>query len=99
MIDIKRLEEERNKAYDVWFERWWSKSDVEKQIKLANCQGYTGYVLRLGDYHQYEQRRMSKDRFLLKLQEMLPRFEVEFRYNTNWLTKKDYLYGIYIDWS
>ncbi len=98
MLDINKLKQEREQAYDVWFERWWAREDLEHQIKISNCKGYTGYVLVLDCYDNYEQARMSKDRFLVKLKDKLPGFEAEFRYRTNWLTKKDYLYGIRIGW-
>lgn len=99
MLELDKLKQEREQAYDVWFERWWAREDLEHQIKISNSQGYTGYVLVLDHYDKHNQARMSKDRFLLKLQEMLPGFEVEFRYKTNWLTKKDYLYGVRLSWS
>lgn len=98
MLELDKLKQEREQAYDVWFERWWARGDLEHQIKIFNFQGYTSYILILDNYDKHNQARMSKDRFLLKLQEMLPGFEVEFRYRTNWLTKKDYLYGIRVSW-
>lgn len=98
MLDINELKQEREQSYDVWFERWWAKEDVEHQIKISNCKGYTGYILVLDDYDKHEQFRMSKDRFLVKLKDKLPGFAVSFKYKTNWLTKKDYLYGIRVGW-
>lgn len=98
MLELDKLKQEREQAYDVWFERWWAREGLEHQIKISNSQGYTGYLLVLDYYSEHNQSRMSKDRFLLKLQEMLPGFKVEFRYRTNWLTKKEYLYGIHVGW-
>lgn len=99
MISVYDLQKDREEAFDVWFERWWAREDLECKIKIANCQGYTSLLLVLSNYGEYEQRRMSNDRFMLKLKEMLPGFEMEFEYRTNWLTKKEYLYGIKIWWN
>lgn len=98
MLNVENLRQEREKAFDVWFDRWWAREDLEHQIKISNYQGYTGYILVLDNYSEYEQIRMSKDRFLLKLQEMLPNFRVEYKYSKNFLTKREYIYGIRIKW-
>lgn len=98
MLDIEKLKSDREQAYDVWFERWWARENLEHQIKISNSQGYTGYVLVLNCYDKHEQVRMSKDRFLVKLKDKLPGFEVGFKYKTDWLFKKDYLYGIRVGW-
>lgn len=99
MLDVEKLRQEREKAFDVWFDRWWKREDVEQKIKISNYQGYTGYILVLDDYSKYEQSRMYKDRFLLKLQEMLPNFRVEYKCSKSILTKREYIHGITINWE
>lgn len=52
----------------------------------------------MSDYEANEQIWMRKEEFLLKLQDMLPDFRVEYKYAKNMFTKNDFLYGIRIEW-
>ena len=98
MLNVEKLRQEREKAFDIWFEKWWEKEKLESKIKKANLTGYRGYVVTMTDYEANEQIWMRKEEFLLKLQDMLPDFRVEYKYAKNILTKNDFLYGIRIEW-
>lgn len=98
MLNVENLRKDREKAFDIWFEKWWKREDLESKIKKANLMGYRGYVVTMSDYEANEQIWMCKEAFLLKLQDMLPDFRVEYKYAKNILTKNDFLYGIRIEW-
>lgn len=74
------------------------KRKIRIQNKKANLTGYRGYVVTMSDYEANEQIWMRKEEFLLKLQDMLPDFRVEYKYAKNIFTKNDFLYGIRIEW-
>ena len=98
MLNVENLRQEREKAFDIWFEKWWKKEDLESKIKKANLKGQRSYCVRMDDYGADERIWMRKQAFLLKLQDMLPDFRVEFRHAKDIFTKNDYLYGIGIEW-
>lgn len=98
MLNVEKLRQDREKAFDIWFEKWWEKEKLESKIKKANLTGYRGYVVTMSDYEANEQIWMRKEEFLLKLQDMLPDFCVEYKYEKNIFTKNDFLYGIRIEW-
>lgn len=98
MLNVEKLRQDREKAFDIWFGKWWEKEKLESKIKKANLTGYRGYVVTMSDYEANEQIWMRKEEFLLKLQDMLPDFRVEYKYAKNIFTKNDFLYGIRIEW-
>lgn len=98
MLNVEKLRQDREKAFDIWFEKWWEKEKLESKIKKANLTGYRGYVVTMSDYEANEQIWMRKEEFLRKLQDMLPDFRVEYKYAKNILTKNEFLYGIRIEW-
>ncbi len=98
MLNVEKLRQDREKAFDIWFEKWWEKEKLESKIKKANLTGYGGYVVTMSNYEANEQIWMRKEEFLRKLQDMLPDFRVEYKYAKNILTKNDFLYGIRIEW-
>lgn len=98
MLDVEKLRQDREKAFDIWFEKWWKKEKLESKIKKANLMGHRGYVVTMSDYEANEQIWIRKEEFLSKLQDMLPDFCVKYKYAKNIFTKNDYLYGIKIGW-
>lgn len=98
MLNVEKLRQDREKAFDIWFEKWWEKEKLESKIKKANLTGYRGYVVTMSDYEANEQIWMRKEEFLRKLQDMLPDFRVEYKYAKNIFTKNEFLYGIRIEW-
>lgn len=98
MLNVEKLRQDREKAFDIWFEKWWKKEKLESKIKKANLKGYRGYVVKMSDYEANEQIWMRKEEFLRKLQDMLPDFRVGYKYAKNMFTKNDILYGIKIEW-
>ena len=98
MLNVEKLRQDREKAFDIWFEKWWKKEKLESKIKKANLKGYRGYVVTMSDYEEKELIWMRKEAFLLRLKDMLPDFRVEYKYAKNIFTKNEFLYGIRIEW-
>ena len=98
MLNVEKLRQDRERAFDIWFEKWWEKEKLESKIKKANLKGYRSYVVTMSDYEADELIWIRKEEFLPKLQDMLPDFRVEYKYAKNIFTKNDYLYGINIGW-
>lgn len=98
MLNVEKLRQDREKAFDIWFEKWWEKEKLESKIKKANLKGYRSYVVTMSDYEADELIWIRKEEFLPKLQDMLPDFRVEYKYSKNIFTGKDFLYGIRIEW-
>ena len=99
MLDIEKLRQEREKTFDAWFEKWREKERIEKKIKEANQNGFTGLDVVFSNYNIEEQRWMRKRKFLSKLQYMLPDLDVDFKYAKNIFTNSRFLYGITINWE
>lgn len=98
MLELDKLEQEREQSYDVWFERWWAKADLEQQIKIANCQGYTKVIIDFNRYSLYDINRLKHSRFTQKLDDKLPGFDIGY-IGTVWDVKEQvYKYGIPINW-
>lgn len=98
MLELDKLKQEREQAYDVWFERWWAREDVEHQIKIANYQGYTRVVINFRGYSLYDTNRLKDSRFSQKLTDKLPGFDIGYS-GTTWDVKDQvYKYGIGISW-
>lgn len=98
MLNVEKLRQDREKAFDIWFEKWWEKEKLESKIKKANLKGCRVYIIRMDNYEDEERIWMRKEAFLLRLKDMLPDFRVEYKYAKNILTKNDFLYGIRIEW-
>ena len=100
MIDIKKLEEERNKAYDVWFERWWQKEDIEGQIKVRNAKGYTYlWISFFSGIDDYTRSRLLDIRFKDKVKAKLPGFVVKNDRQELPFTGRAYTKGLVIRWK
>ena len=76
MLALQELEREREKSYKAWFDRWWNREEVEKQIIIANKQGYIGKTFDLKNYNDYEKNRMRDEMFLEMAKEKLPKMEI-----------------------
>ena len=78
MLDLDKLKQEREQAYDVWFERWWKKEDIEGQIKARNAKGYTNlWISFFNGQDDYTRNRMQDIRFKDKVESKLPGFVVK----------------------
>ena len=100
MIDIKKLEEERNKAYDVWFERWWRKENIEGKIKARNGKGYTElFIPFYGGHDDYVFNRLKDSRIVGKIKDKLPGFSIRYTEGRSILRNQYYQTGIEIRWK
>lgn len=99
MLDIEKLKQDREQAFTIWFEKWWKRVGLEKKIEKSNQEGFTSLDIVFGNYNANEKRWMCKRVFLLKLQDMLPGFAVDFKYSKNIFTESEYLCGIRINWE
>ena len=69
-----------NESHDKWFERYFKKIDLEKKIKQAAQEGFSGYSISITKCRDdYTRRRLEDYRTLIKLKEMLGEdFKVDF---------------------
>lgn len=76
-MNPKELREENQKAYDKWFERWYSNQKIESKLKQAAMEGYTAYaIVAYESLGEYTKRRMEDKRFVKKLESKLSEFNV-----------------------
>lgn len=33
MLNVEKLRQDREKAFDIWFEKWWKREKLESKIK------------------------------------------------------------------
>lgn len=83
MISIDALRDDREEAYKVWFERWWARADIEREIINANARGYTFLKVNLSEGDQYTRNRMDDSLFLDNLKHKLPGFNIETDYHVS----------------
>ncbi len=86
-MDKEKLRQEREKAFDAWFDEWNAKSnafkDIEEQIKKRNLEGYTNLEIEI-DYTEDQPRiRIGSDLFLERLKKIFPGFKV----SREWIKK------------
>ena len=98
MLDIDKLKEEREQAFDVWFERWWQKANIEQEIAIANSKGYTEITISINYLSDYTQNRVADKRFLKKLKKKLPGFGASLVFKPTLFKNVEYLHGIRIWW-
>lgn len=78
MISIDALRDDREEAYKVWFERWWSRADIEREIINANSKGFAYLKIYIPDRDAYTANRMRDNLFLKFLRRKLAGFDVCF---------------------
>lgn len=88
MISIDTLRDDREEAYKVWFERWWAKADIEREIINANARGFTFLEIDLGGGDQYTRNRLEDSLFIDNLKNKLPGFDIK----TDWRTYQQVLF-------
>jgi len=100
MLDIDKLKKEREQAFDVWFERWWQKEDIEGQIKVRNAKGYTYlWISFFSGSDDYTRHRLLDIRFKDKMKAKLPGFVVKNDRQELPITGRAYIKGLYIRWK
>jgi hypothetical protein len=98
MLELDKLKQEREQAYDVWFERWWKKANIEQEIEIANSKGYTEVTIPINYLSDYTQDRVADKRFLKKLKKKLPGFGASLAFKPTLFKNIEFLYGIRIWW-
>lgn len=96
-MDKEKLKQERDVAYDIWFERWYNKNNLEKKIEIANKQGYTSYVVKYPNNQSRDYHMMSNQHFLTKLSQKLNLKAVE-KENKN-IFGTTFKKVVYISWD
>lgn len=100
MLDIDKLKEDREQAFDVWFERWWQKEDIEGQIKVRNAKGYTYlWISFFSSSDDYTRNRLLDIRFEEKVKAKLPGFVVKNDRQMLPFTGRAYTKGLVIRWK
>ena len=77
MLNVEKLNAEREKAFCVWFERWYKKKNIEKEIEIANNEGYTGYKISLSNETERDAFQIRQEMFIPLLKEKLTGFTVK----------------------
>lgn len=112
---IDEIQKAKDESYDKWFERWYEKLGLEKQILQSAQEGYSGYVIAIKrkrdstnywtDREKYEARRKRDSRTVDKIKEKLGEgFTVNYSredYETSMfgLTQYNYEDNIKISWG
>lgn len=78
MISIDALRDDREEAYKVWFERWWARADIEREIINANSRGFTFIEIDTYEGNSHQKHRKQDELFIKHLKEKLPGFDVYF---------------------
>ena len=101
MISIDALRDDREEAYKVWFERWWTRADIEREIINANARGFTFLEINLGEGNQYTRNRMDDSLFIDNLRHKLPGFNIEadYRVSQQLLFKNHVTKHLTISWA
>lgn len=77
MMSIIELEKVRKKKFEEWFEDFYIKEKIEKNIVISNQEGYTGISINLNDLDNEDKHRVWSDEFVLKMKEKLEGFNIE----------------------
>lgn len=88
MISIDALRDDREEAYKVWFERWWARADIEREIINANARGFTFLEIDLGEGDQYTRNRLEDSLFIDNLKNKLLGFDIK----TDWRASQQILF-------
>lgn len=101
MISIDALRDDREEAYKTWFERWWARADIEKEIINANSRGFTFIKIGLENGDAYTRNRMNDSLFIDNLKNRLPGFRLEtnLRVSQQLLCKDKVIKELIINWS
>lgn len=101
MISIDALRDDREEAYKVWFERWWARADIEREIINANSRGFTFIKIDLDNGDAYTRNRMNDSLFIENLKDKLPGFRLEtnLRVSQQLLRKDKVIKELFINWD
>lgn len=77
MIDINELKNKQIEAYKKRFERWYKKSQIEKEIEISALKGYRKLRIEIREEHDETIKLMKEDeKFIQFLKEKLPEFNI-----------------------
>ena len=77
MIDINELKNKQIEAYKKRFERWYTKSQIEKEIEISALKGYRKLRIEIREEHDETIKLMKEDEtFIHLLKEKLPEFNI-----------------------
>lgn len=77
MIDINELKNKQIEAYKKRFERWYKKSQIEKEIEISALKGYRKLRIEIREEHDETIKLMKEDeKFIQLLKEKLPEFNI-----------------------
>lgn len=77
MIDIKEIKKKQEEAYRKRFERWYKKSQIEKEIEISALKGYRKLRIEIREEHDKTIKLMKEDeKFIQLLKEKLPEFNI-----------------------
>ncbi|MBF1275806.1 MAG: hypothetical protein HXM95_01895 [Parvimonas micra] len=77
MIGINELKNKQDAAYRKRFERWYKKSQIEKEIEISALKGYRKLRIEIREEHDETIKLMKEDeKFIQLLKEKLPEFNI-----------------------
>lgn len=88
LIDqVKKVNEE---SFEIWFNRWYGKQNLDKNVVRSAKKGYSGFRISITDYYEskndfskernYENRRLRDVRTVEKIREKLGEgFDVNYK--------------------
>ena len=77
MIGINELKNKQDAAYRKRFERWYKKSQIEKEIEISALKGYRKLRIEIREEHDETIKLMKEDEKLIQLlKEKLPEFNI-----------------------
>ena len=83
MINIEELKNKQGAAYRKRFERWYKKSQIEKEIEISALKGYRNLTIEIRNEVVEKIKLMKEDEtFIQLLKEKLPKFNINrYKYN------------------
>lgn len=78
MINIEELKNKQGAAYRKRFERWYKKSQIEKEIEISTLKGYKSLTIEIRKEPVEKIKLMKEDeKFIQHLKEKLPEFSIK----------------------
>lgn len=87
-------------SHQVWFERWFEKENIEKELLQAASQGFFGYSIPLPN-DEYLARRLRDSRTVELLKEKFPSIIINYKKTErkNIINQTYYTEKIVFEWS
>lgn len=76
---IEEVKKEQIESYDVWFDRWYEKENLEERIRISAKKGFTGIIINVSEVdNEYKKRRLENVKVIEKLKGKLIGFDIKY---------------------